>query len=316
MKRGLVTAMTLLLMFLTCCFVSAQENVTIVAPTSEAAEGLDLKAVSELFKDTKDLETFEKALNDPEVGINNLDLDGDDNVDYIRVVEDVAENTHVIILQVPLGENEFQDVATIEVEKTGDESYNMQVHGNEIVYGVDYYVAPAYVHIHTWPIISWMYRPLYRPYRSAFYFGFYPRWWRPHRPVAIHVYRTRTVKLTRRTTFSVTKTSRVRSVTKVNYKPRSSTLVKKKTTVTKTTTRKGKTTTVKGGVQRTTTNKKTGKTTTVKAGVQRTTNKKTGKTTVTKGVKKTTKTKGGKKTKVKKGGKKTTVKKKNKRRKK
>lgn len=253
MKQPLVTSATLLLLLVSYCLVFAQEDVTIVAPTSEAAEGLDLKAVSELFKDSENLEEFEKALNDPEVGINNLDLDENGEVDFIRIVEKVENDTHVIILQVPLAENEFQDVATIEVEKSDDDVYNMQVHGNEVIYGVDYYVAPTHIHIHTWPIITWIYRPVYRPYRSVFYFGYYPRWWRPYCPVTINVYRTRTVKVTRRTTFTVTRTSRVRSVTKVNYKPRSSTLVKKKTKVTRTTTgRKGhkkvtKTTVKKGG---------------------------------------------------------------------
>ena len=44
--------------------VSGQEEVTIVTPTVAAAEGLDLKAVSELFSTSEDLEAFEKALND------------------------------------------------------------------------------------------------------------------------------------------------------------------------------------------------------------------------------------------------------------
>ncbi|MFQ5866118.1 MAG: hypothetical protein ACE5IW_12915 [bacterium] len=304
MKQRLVTSATLLLLLASYCLVSAQEEVTVVAPTSEAAEGLDLKAVSELFKDSENLEEFEKALNDPDVGINNLDLDENGQVDFIRVVEEVAGDTHVIILQVPLAENEFQDVATIEVEKTGDDGYNMQVHGNEVIYGVDYYVVPTYVHIHTWPIIPWIYRPVYRPYRSVFYFGFYPRWWRPYRPVTLNVYRTRTVKLTRRPTFSVTKTSRVKTVTKVHYKPHSSTLVKKKTKVTHTAAgTKG----IKKVTKKTTSG---GKTTTVTKGVKKTKNKKTGKTTVKKGAKKTTKTKGGKKKTVKKGGKKRTVKRK------
>lgn len=305
MKRNLTLIFALTLFVLSHSHVAAQEDVTIVAPTSEAAEGLDLHAVSELFKDAENLEEFEKALNDEENGVNNLDLNEDGEIDFIRVVEEVADNTHVIILQVPLGENEFQDVATIEVEKSGEEAYNMQVHGNEVIYGPDYYVAPTVVHIHTWPLIRWIYRPYYRPYRSAFYFGFYPRWWRPWRPVTIGVYRTRTVRYTRRATFSVTRTSRVRTVTKVNYRPRSSTLVKKKT-VTRRTTAGGKTTTVKKGKVKVA-NPKTGRTTTVKAGVKKTTNPKTGKTTVKKGVKKTTKTKGGKKTTVKKG-KKTTKK--------
>ena len=227
MKRQIIISVIMLLLLTVSHLVSAQEDITIVAPTSEVAEDLDLHAVAELFKDSKNLEEFEKALNDPEIGINNLDLDGDGYVDYIRVVEQISDYTHVIILQVPLGEDEFQDVATIEIEKTGDEDYNMQVHGNEVLYGVDYYVSPVYVHIYRWPIIPWIFRPVYRPYWSVFYFGYYPRWWNPYRPVAVPVYRTRTVRYTRRGTFEMTRVSRVKTVHKVNYKPRTSDLVKK-----------------------------------------------------------------------------------------
>lgn len=292
MKTSLAFALTMLFVIFSFASGTAQDDVTIVAPTSEAAEGLDLHVVSELFKDAENLEEFEKSLNDPDTGVNNLDLDGDGNVDFIRVVEEVADDNHLIILQAALGKDEFQDVCTIEVEKSGEEQYNMQVHGNEVIYGADYYVAPTVVHIHTWPLIGWMYRPYYRPYRSAFYFGVYPRWWHPYHHVTVGVYRTRTVRFTRRTTFAVTRTSRVRTVNRVTYKPRSSVLVKKKTTVTRT---------GKGGtkVRRTTMVKR--KSTTVKKG--RT------KTTVKKGSKKTTVKKGRKKTTVKKGGKKTTVKK-------
>ena len=37
------------------------QDLTVVAPASEAAEGLDLQAVAELFKEAKDLEGFEKS---------------------------------------------------------------------------------------------------------------------------------------------------------------------------------------------------------------------------------------------------------------
>ena len=208
----------------------AQENVTVVAPTSEAAEGLDLRAVGELFKDSENLEAFERALNSSGLGVNNLDLDGDGNVDFIRVVEEVADDAHLVVLQVPLGDDEFQDVATIEVEKAADDVPSMQVRGNEVIYGVHFYVV-APVHIHTWPIITWMYGPYYHPYRSVFYFGHYPRWWRPYRPVTLNVYRTRTVRLTTRNTFTVTRTSRINTVSRVQYQPSSSSLVKKRTSV-------------------------------------------------------------------------------------
>ncbi len=277
MKTRLVKLASLLLMF-SFSASPAQQDVTIVAPTSHAADGLDLKAVSLLFQDSENLEAFERDLNDSKTGINNLDLNEDGDADFIRVVEQADGDARLIILQVPLAENEFQDVATIEVEKTADDEYNMQLHGNHIIYGYDYYVAPAHVHIHAWPIISWMYGPVYRPYRSVFRIGFYPRWYRTYRPVSLTVYRTRTVRFT---SISVRNTSRVRSVSKINYKPRSSTLVKKKMKVTV-------------GA-----NGKVRKTTVTKA-VKKTKNPKTGKTTVKKGSKRTTKTKGRKKTTVKK----------------
>ena len=281
MKTRFVKLASLSLLMFSFSVSSAQQDVTIVAPTSEVADGLDLKAVSVLFQDSENLESFERALNDSETGINNLDLNEDNEADFIRVVEQADGDARLIILQVPLAENEFQDVATIEVEKNGDDAYNMQVHGSAVIYGYDYYVAPAHVHIHTWPIISWMYGPVYRPYRSVFRIGFYPRWYRPYRPVSLNIYRTRTVRFTSRTTFAVRNTSRVRSVTRINYKPRFSTLVKKKTKVTVIA-------------------KRNGRTTTVTKRVKKTRNTKTGKTTVKKGTKKTTRTKGGKKTTVKK----------------
>ena len=251
MKRRFAISILLLSLLVSVWPVFAQDKVT---ATSEAAEDLDLIAVGQLFKDSANLEAFEKALNDPEVGINNLDLDDNGEVDFIRVVEEVAEGTHLVILQVQLDENEFQDVATIEIEKEGDQ-YNFQVHGNEVIYGVDYYVATPDIHIHRWPIIGFIYRPAYRPYRSAFHFGFYPRWHRPYRPVTINVYRTRTVRYTGRTTFAVTRTTRVKTASKVRYTSRTSTHVKKKTTVTrsssgKTTVKKERSKTTKTKVRR------------------------------------------------------------------
>ena len=233
------------------------QEVTVVAPTGEAAEGLELQAVAELFKDVKDLEAFERTLNDPEIGVNNLDLDNNGEVDFIRVMEEASDDVRVIVLQVPLAENEFQDVATIEVEKNGEEDYIMQVRGNEMIYGADFYVAPVSVHIHAWPIVPWLFRPIYHPYRSVFYFGFYPHWWHSRHPVALHVYHTHTVRYTTRATFTVTHTTRV---TKVNYRASSSTLVKKQPRVTHSSDR---TTTVKAGKVEVH-NPKTGKETTIK----------------------------------------------------
>jgi hypothetical protein len=217
MKRQIKVLLFILLLFTLSYPVSAQEKITIVTPNKEIAESLDLNAVVELFKDSQNLQEFENALNDPDIGINNLDLDGDGYVDYIQVVEQVTDDTHVIILQVPLGNNQFQEIASIEIEKTGYDSYNMRVHGNEAFYGVNFYISPGYVGIYHWPIIAWIYRPFYHPYRSIFYFGYYPRWWKPYRVVTIPVYHSRTSRYDRRSAFYENRIRRTPTVHERNY---------------------------------------------------------------------------------------------------
>ena len=225
MKIRIILIMALLL---TSGALYAQEDITVVAASSEAAEGLDLTALGELFRNSETIEDFEMTLNDPETGINNLDLNNDGFVDFIRVIDESYGDVHILVLQVPLSEVEFQDVATIEIERVGDE-YNMQIHGNEVIYGYDYYVEPVRVHVHLWPIIVWIYRPYYRPYRSAYYWGFYPHWWRPYQPVLFSAYRVRTNRYVRSAPFTYTRVGRVHGVSRVNYRPRSSTLVRKGT---------------------------------------------------------------------------------------
>ena len=227
MKKQILISMILMLVFTGFSLVYAQEEDPVVSPASEAAEGLDLQAVCELFKGTENLGEFEKSLNDPEIGINNLDLDENGEVDFIRVIEDVGENAHMVVLQVPVAEDEFQDVAYIEIEKTGEEEYNVQAHGNEIIYGPNYYVYPPVVSIRTWPILPRLFHPGYHPYRSVYRFGFYPNWWRPRPRVRVNIYHARVFKLRGRAHYRVVHRSRVKTVHRINYKPRTSPRVKK-----------------------------------------------------------------------------------------
>ena len=208
------------------------EDVVVTTPDFEVSEGLDLQAVAEIFKDSENLEAFEQNLNDPEMGINNLDLNEDGYVDFIRVLEDVEDGSHLIVLQAVLGDDEYQDVATIEVDKTGEESYDMQIHGNEALYGADYYIAPAVVHIHTWPIVAWIYRPLYHPYRSVYYWGVTPKWWVRRHCVAHTHYRAKVVTFHTRKTFVAVSKPRV-THHRIVYKPHTSTVVKKTTVLRK-----------------------------------------------------------------------------------
>jgi hypothetical protein len=222
MRRLILLSITALVVIGTS---HAQETVTVNPADSMIAAQLDLKAVGDLFRQSQSLEEFEKALNDSSNRINNLDLDGDGKVDFIRVSDEVGQDVHLIILQVPVDSIEYQDVATIEVEKKGDNAFDMQVHGNAALYGENYYASPEKEEIQAWPIITWIYAPAYVPYRSPYYFRFYPAWWRPFPVVAFRAYRHHINRWKFRTTFAVVHATRVRNIHRVSYVPRTSAIV-------------------------------------------------------------------------------------------
>ncbi|MHA7941994.1 hypothetical protein ACJOV8_002860 [Formosa sp. 3Alg 14/1] len=174
------------------CFIfvsqlSAQvtTTTTVSANSTDISLNLDLEAVSSAFGESKDLEDFEKKLNDPEAKISNLDLNEDGDVDYLRVVEVSEKQTHVITIQAVIAKDQFQDVATIDVEKSGEDT-TVLVTGDEYIYGANYYIAPFYNVVP--PIYGWFWGPYYNPWMSPWYWGFYPPYFRPWRPFPPHIY--------------------------------------------------------------------------------------------------------------------------------
>ncbi len=135
--------MTLLLLLLTAFPVLAQDSTTIEAKSEDISDNLDLEAVASVFGEAKDLEDFEQRLNDPEAQLTNLDMNGDGEVDYLRVMETVQGDTHYIALQAVVGEDQFQDVASIEVEKDSGGDTQVQVVGDVYMYG------PGYIYLRT-----------------------------------------------------------------------------------------------------------------------------------------------------------------------
>ena len=190
----------------------AQEEESLGLP----GDNLNLYAVMKLFQESETLESFEKSLNDENSKINNLDLDGDNYIDYIRVIDYADGNVHTIVLQVPVSKNENQDVAVFTVQREADGKVYVQLIGDQELYGKDYIIEPYYdtsgnkqtpnpgyignttqqitvvnttpVQISTWPLITYIYMPAYSPWRSSWYWGYYPPYWRPWRPYYWHYY--------------------------------------------------------------------------------------------------------------------------------
>ena len=125
--------------------VNAQQKseVDFADSTGLPGDNFSLQAALATFKTSTSLEDFEKKLNSKDNEVNNIDLNGDGKIDYIRVVDYVKDNAHAIVLQVPVSKTESQDIAVIELEKDGDKSAFLQIIGDEDIYGESTTVEPV-----------------------------------------------------------------------------------------------------------------------------------------------------------------------------
>ena len=265
MRNAAIIKLLSLLIIFSSQFVFSQDEESEIVPLTEAGENLDLEAVMELFNNAESVEDFENALNDSTNEVNNLDLNEDGEVDYIRVVEHVDGDAHILVLQVPLAENEYQDVATINVENNNDD-WVLQAVGDPEIYGEDYYVEPEdNSEVQTTTVVVVMFGVGYNPWVSPWRWRYYPRLWRPWRPLSRSVYRSRVNRYhksryrhtrhrrTVRAHNSYKSHRKTSSYAKQKNKKSTQTTQKKQTTTNKQTTTKKQTTTTK----KTTTNKQT-----------------------------------------------------------
>jgi hypothetical protein len=144
MKRSFLSFIVLAMSLLSMPLFSQTESQTEKDTTLLGLPGdnLDLYAVMDLFQKSKTIEEFEKTLNLEKTGINNLDLDLDNKVDFIKVVTKQDKDDFTFVLQVAVTEKETQDVAVILVSKDEDKKITMQIVGDIDLYGKDYIVEP------------------------------------------------------------------------------------------------------------------------------------------------------------------------------
>lgn len=169
MKQQFRNLTILLLTTLLLVQCSSNDSVTI---THYAGDSLDLKAVSDAAVNSKNAEEFEKLLNIAGNKINNLDLNEDDKVDYIKVTEINDGTMKGFSLTVDVSETEEQEICTIQFEKKSNSSAHVQTYGNQHIYGHN-----SYYHRSS-PISDMiMYHYIFssnRPYRSRYGRGNYP----------------------------------------------------------------------------------------------------------------------------------------------
>ena len=194
-------------------FSQAKEDTT--ALLGLPGDNLDLYAVLDLFQKSKTIEAFEKSLNDEKTKINNLDLNLDKKVDFIKVVTKKDGDSYTFILQVDVNKKETQDVAVILLDKDKKGKIGLQIVGDEELYGKDYVIEPkgnssvtanpAYVGpdpvtkdvpasttvvVQSAPIVQYVYSPAYVPYAPPYSYGYYPPWFGFATVMAVGIYRS------------------------------------------------------------------------------------------------------------------------------
>jgi len=218
--------------YMVCLAVSAvlltislqAQNQSGVDSTGLPGDNFSLQGALQMFQNAASPEAFEEAINTEGNRVNNLDLDGDGDIDYIKVVSKMEKDVHAFILQVAISEQETQDIAVIELEKTGKETAVIQIMGDEDIYGeqvivepdgggenawllndnhinnsnlsgpngsfgYESYESPAIVvNVWLWPSVRFIYAPGYRPWVSPWRWHYYPSYWKPWRPYTWQVW--------------------------------------------------------------------------------------------------------------------------------
>ncbi len=216
MKKYLLLYMVVAMGFF--CLPAFSQSKTDTASLGMAGDNLDLYAVLDLFLKSKTIEGFEKSLNDTKSKINNLDLDLDGKVDFIKVITKKEDsNSYTFILQIAVSKTENQDVAVILVNRDKNKKISVQIVGDEDLYGKDYVIEPrtspsssvtanpAYqgsdpvvkdvpastttVVVQSAPIVQYVYSPAYVPYYPPYYYGYHPPYFAMATVIAVGIYR-------------------------------------------------------------------------------------------------------------------------------
>ena len=160
-------------------------TVTVTSYNNDPCFYLDLNAVAAAFAESHSVQEFEQILNSSRYMINNLDLNHDGWIDYLRVIETHRGYYHTMLIQACLAHGVFQDVATIIAERRADVLY-VEVVGDPYLYGYNYIVRPVFVkRPPLWDVYG---RPKYTAWNSPYYYGYYPSYYTKPAPIYLNHY--------------------------------------------------------------------------------------------------------------------------------
>ncbi len=161
------------------------KTVTVTNYNTDMSFYLDLNAVAAAYAEANSTREFEQILNSSRYMINNLDLNRDGWVDYLRVIETRNGYYHALLIQACLAPGVFQDVATLVAERRSDRLY-VEVVGDRYLYGYNYIVRPVFIkRPPMWNVYG---QTNYTVWSSPYYWGYYPSYYTQPKPVYLNHY--------------------------------------------------------------------------------------------------------------------------------
>ncbi len=178
--------------------------------TGLPGDQFSLNGALEAFKRSASPEEFEKKLNSTDNDVNNLDLNNDGKVDYVKVIGKKEKDVQLFILQVPIDGDENQDIAVIELERKGPDEAVIQIVGDQDIFGEEVVVEPLneneketsffnngeninrgpsgsgfiesnglFCNVWGWPSVQFVFSPFYVGWVSPWSWYDEPYWWTP-----------------------------------------------------------------------------------------------------------------------------------------
>jgi len=171
MKKILITLSAVMLLAMGCQQNPPQQNSVTIENTAPA--GFDVNKLAQYVKTSTDPEKLERAINDPNNHINNLDLDKDGNVDYLKVEESGRGKLAVLD---NVNATDSVTVARINVQPDNtNNTADLNIQGNPNYVGYNNYYHSSFSFT-DFLLLSYIMRP-HAYYMPMYHYGYYPSYY-------------------------------------------------------------------------------------------------------------------------------------------
>lgn len=143
-----------------------------------ADQGLNLQLVGDLLRKAQSGEELERLLNSKDNGVNNLDLNGNGEVEYIRVKEFQDGAVRGFHLSAEPEPGQVQQIATIRIEKSEDDpsgqTAKTETRGAPELYGQDSFFRSSWSGVGAGLMLGYLFGRSHSPWSSPWSYGHYP----------------------------------------------------------------------------------------------------------------------------------------------